>query len=274
MIFKCFILPIIFFCTCSNMAICEVIKIKDFALLRDYFKTIEKNTLVIFDIDDVILMPTDEFNMDTEIRKKLTNVLKQKYTKEERRLLYSIVLSKRKVKLVDSKIKMLFEDLTKMRIPVTALTSWWTGSYGKIANMESIRFSDLKQVDISFKNISPFTKDTKLKGFKADKGIPMIKHGIILTATHDKGKVLKQSLELFGLSYKNIILVDDQLINIKSVEKICQQTKINFTGLHYTFVQQMPPIIHDMEKEKLRYEVLKKEHIWLTNNEFQERFPL
>ena len=47
--------------------------------------------------------------------------------------------------------------------------------------------------------------------FKNKDGIPMLKSGVILTASADKGLVLKTVLEKSNLPFKKIIFIDDSL---------------------------------------------------------------
>jgi len=50
----------------------SIIPTNDFKVIEEYVNKADKDTLVIFDVDDVLAMPTDEFAVNTPIRKELT----------------------------------------------------------------------------------------------------------------------------------------------------------------------------------------------------------
>lgn len=53
-----------------------IIPTNDFTVIEEYVNKADKDTLVIFDVDDVLMMPTDEFAVNAPIRKELTQKLK------------------------------------------------------------------------------------------------------------------------------------------------------------------------------------------------------
>jgi len=250
----------------------EIIPTNDFKVIEEHINKADKDTLVIFDVDDVLMMPTDEFAFNAPIRKELTQKLKERYSKDELTYLYSCVFERRTVQPVNSNMKGLIKNLEQRNIPAIALSGWWTGKYGKIAEMENLRFVGLKQVDISFVNTSPFKEDMIFPELKNKSGFPMLKSGVILTALADKGLVLKAALEKSNLHFKKIIFIDDDLEYLKSVEKICLELNIDFQGIHYGAAKIALLPILDKEKEQLRYEILEKEHVWLLDKELEERF--
>ena len=249
-----------------------IIPTNDFKVIEEHVNKADKDTLVIFDVDDVLMMPTDEFAFNAPIRKELTKQLKEKYSKDELTYLYSCVFERRTVQLVNSNMKGLIKNLEQRNIPSIALSGWWTGKYGKINEMENLRFVGLKQVDISFINTSPFKEDMIFPELKNKSGTPILKLGVILTALADKGLVLKAALKKSNLHFKRIIFIDDGLKELESVEKICHELNIDFQGIHYGAAKIAPLPILDKEKEQLRYEILEKEHIWLLDKELEERF--
>ncbi|HJD56216.1 MAG TPA: DUF2608 domain-containing protein [Rickettsia endosymbiont of Pyrocoelia pectoralis] len=256
--------------SCNSFA--GVIPTNDFEVIEEYVNKADKDTLVIFDVDDVLMMPTDEFAVNNPIRKELTQKLRERYSKEELNYLYSCVFEKRTVQPVNQNMRGLIKSLEQRNISAIALTGWWTGKYGKVNEMEKLRFVGLKQVNISFINTSPFKEDMIFLELQNKSGVPMLKDGVILTALADQGLVLKAALEKSNLHFKKIIFIDDDLEYLKSVEKVCSELNIDFQGIHYGAAKIAPLPILDKEKEQLRYEILEKEHIWLLDKELEERF--
>ncbi|XVN40454.1 MAG: DUF2608 domain-containing protein [Rickettsia endosymbiont of Argas persicus] len=250
----------------------DIIPTNDFKVIEEYINKADKDTLVIFDVDDVLAMPTDEFAVNAPIRKELTQKLKERYTKDELRYLYSCVFERRTAKPVNPNMQGLIKSLEQRKIPAIALTRWWTGKYGKIDKMENLRFDALKQVDISFVNTTPFKEDTTFSELENGNGIPMLISGVILTASANKGLVLKSVLEKSNLHFKKIIFIDDKMKELESVEIICREMDIDFQGIHYGAAKLVPLPVLDKKKEQLHYEILEKEHIWLLDKELEERF--
>lgn len=249
----------------------NIIPTNDFKVIEKYVNKADKDTLVMFDVDDVLMMPTDEFAVNDPIRKELTQKLRERYSKEELTYLYSCVFERRTVQLVNPNMQSLIKSLEQRKIPTIALTGWWTGKWGKIDKMENLRFVGLKQVDISFTNTSPFKEDMVFPELQNKSGFPMLKSGVILTALADKGLVLKAALEKSNLHFKKVVFIDDDIKYIESVEKVCLDMNIDFQGIHYGAARIAPLPVLNKEKEELRYEILQKEHIWLLDKELEER---
>ncbi|WP_017442836.1 hypothetical protein [Rickettsia gravesii] len=89
-------------------------------------------------------MPTDEFAFNAPIRKELTKQLKEKYSEDELKYLFSPIFKIRRVQPVNANMKDLINHLEQRNIPAIALTGWWTGKHGYITEMEKFRFKDLQ----------------------------------------------------------------------------------------------------------------------------------
>lgn len=256
----------------TNMCFASELQTNNLADVKSLLdKEANQETLVVFDVDDVLIAPTDEFAITDPIRKKLSKELKSKYDREKHQILLSDFFMKRKARLVNSRIIDLLTDLKERHVPVTALTGWWTGRFGNILAMEELRFKGLSDVNISFTEISPFKSDNKFPDLQTKGGIPIVKNGIILTALADKGETLLAALNKEKLKFKKIIFIDDDLDQIESVKKACKKLGLNFIGIHYTEAKLIPLPKLNEEMEKLRFEILEKEHIWLSDQELEKR---
>lgn len=251
----------------------EIIKANNFAILKnEVMKSASKDSLVLFDVDDVLISPTDEFNFRSKIRKDLKKEISQNKSKQEVQVMFSDFFLKRKVKLVNENMPKLLKFLKEKRIPVSALSSWWTDNFGTIQEMEKQRLKELEQVKISFSDLSPFNKDISFISHKTEHGgTPMIISGIILTALGDKGQVLGLALKSINKKFKRIIFIDDQKKYLEEVEKFCEGHGLDFVGIHYTESLLAPIPEFDFAKEKLRFNILKEEQVWLSAPELQER---
>lgn len=263
---------IYFIFACNNICFASDLQTNKLADIKNLlYKESDTETLVIFDIDDVLIAPTDEFAITDPVRKNLSKKLKSKYGQEEYQVLFSDFFTKRTVRLVNSGIIDLLNNLKERRIPTTALTGWWTGRFGKILTMEDLRFKGLNEVGISFSHISPFKKYEQFPALKTKGGIPIVKNGIILTALADKGTTLLAVLGREKLKFKKIIFIDDDSSQIESVRKACKKINVDFIGVHYTEAKLIPFPKLSEATEILRFEILEKEHIWLSDKELAMR---
>lgn len=55
------------------------------------------------------------------------------------------------------------------------------------------------------------------------------------------------------------------------VEKFCAQYGLDFVGIHYTESSLARVPEFDSAKEKMRFNILKEEHVWLSDSELEER---
>ncbi len=267
---------ILYILVATNMtAYAQITQITDFQLLESSIKNMDSNTLVIFDVDHVLIMPTDEYSLNRNpYRRQLWQDLKLRSSEEEFKFLRSIAVSSAKWRLVDTNIMTVLSELKNKNIPTVALTSLATGKFGIIEKMEDLRIKELQSVGIDFTNLTPLHGELPINELKSMHGTPMLKAGIILTAEVDKAKVLEHILHKKNYYPKRIVFIDDQLNNLESLEKLCIKLKIKFEGFHYIAVSLMTTSTVDEQLENLRFEILEKEHRWLSYKELASRMDI
>ncbi|MEC8383068.1 MAG: DUF2608 domain-containing protein [Pseudomonadota bacterium] len=251
----------------------EIIKADNFDVLaKEVTQWVSKDSLVLFDVDDVLISPTDAFDFRNKIRKDLKKEISEDKSKRQVQVMFSDFFLKRKVKLVNKDMPKLLGFLKNAKIPTTALSAWWTGSFGTIEQMEKQRLKELDQVQISFADLSPFKKDMRFASHKTESGgTPLVIEGIILTALADKGEVLGLVLKKSKYKFKRIIFIDDQMKYLKEVESFCRKQGVDFFGVHYTESASAPVPELDLLLEKSRFNILKQEHVWLSDDELEAR---
>lgn len=255
-----------------NSALADIMMISDFIPLKKLLEEADQDTLVIFDVDHVLIMPTDEYTLNRHpYRKELWKEIEGRLSKEEMKTLYGLTASKAKWRLVDPDIIDIFTRLKERQIPSIALTSIYTGKFGNIEKLEDWRIKHLHDLGFDFVNLTPIKKEILLYELEEQDGIPMLKSGVILTAQIDKGKTLEYILRHNNYYPKTIIFIDDMLNNLESLERLSSKLKIKFHGLHYTAVSNMPIPVINKQIEKLRFQILEKEHKWLNHQELAER---
>lgn len=168
---------------------------------------------------------------------------------------------------MDSRIIPILDKLRKRSIPALALSTFSTGRYGIIEKREELRFRNLKELGISFLDLSPFKGRIALTDLAGKDGVPLMQDGVVLTAEIDKGVVLERILNHYRYKPKEIIFIDDKLDNLHSVEKICSALNINFYGFHYIAVSLMLPSLVKKEEEEYKFHILESENRWITETE-------
>jgi hypothetical protein len=203
----------------TNSAMADVMTISDFTPLAKLLEESDQDTLVIFDVDHVLIMPTDEHTLNRHpYRKQLWQEIEGRLSKEDMKTLYGIATSKAQWRLVDPDIIDIFAHLRKYKIPSIALTSMYTGKFGNIEKLEDWRIKHLHDLGFDFRNLTPIKEEILLYELEERDGVPMLKSGVMLTAQVDKGKTLECILRRSNYYPKTIVFIDDMLNNIESLE--------------------------------------------------------
>lgn len=239
----------------------------DLTPLQRALYTIDNDTLVIFDVDYVLIMPIDEDSLNrSPYRKSLwRNLIRNKNTKDIKNY-HCMNRLRSEWRLVDLKIIDIYTELKAKKIPTIALTSLETGKCGVIKKLEDWRIQQLIKYGLDFSILTPL-QDVSIPLLAKKDGIPMLKSGVIFTAQLEKGKVLGHILREMNYLPKKIIFIDDQLPNLESVEEMANQMHIEFYGIHYTAVNEMSPPIIDENLENIRFKIFEEKRIWLKYNE-------
>lgn len=243
-------------------------KISDFLKISEIIGNLDQDSLVLFDVDDVLIMDQDQYRLTHPYRRQWRAENKNRLTREERQLFFSIILKNRTIRLVDPYIADILNELWKRQIPTVALTKLYTGRFGVIENFTNWRLKELKGINIDFIKSTPIKEEILIDELHVENGIngrPMMTEGVILTANVDKGLALENILHKKNYYPKTIIFVDDVLENIESVEKICAKLQINFYGFEFNGASLVPEAELDKKSEKIRFEILEKEHRWVTD---------
>ena len=78
---------------------------------------------------------------------------------------------------------------------------------------------------------------SKLLNIDLELGSIIYKDGFLFSGKSGKGTALIKFLDTIGLYPRSIYFIDDNELNVLSVQKACFALKIPFRGFHYTFVK-------------------------------------
>lgn len=245
----------------------KIDKVPDFIQISETLNKACQDSLVLFDVDDVLIIEQDEYRLTHPFRHQWRLGTKERLTRQERHYLASIIFEKRVVRFVDPKIPNILNLLWNRQIPTMALTKLYTGKFGVIEDFTDWRLKELKSMNIDFRKSAPIMDEMLITEAELNVGggMPTVKEGVILTADVNKGKVLENILHKKKYFPKKIIFVDDILENLEDVSQICSDLKIDFHGFEYIGASLVPELELDPESEKIRFEILEKEYRWVPD---------
>lgn len=272
---------LIFWCFCS-VATAEIHKTADLQLIKSTILNSPKDTLVLFDIDDTLIMPTDQIYIKDathEARPFIKSIYKdfeQRYGKQGYDELRSLILATCKYRTVTPDTLALLHELAQKGYRTLGITLTGTGKYGIIQSMETWRVDTLKTVGINFHPSFPDVAAGQLDQFITTKErydtkqvcSPSAVNGVLFGCYAPKGEVLDGYLQVTNNMPKKIIFVDDKLYNIKSVEEFCKRNNIEFVGFEYTAIfDEAKKVTMDLRLAKLQFAILEHTRVWLGDAE-------
>jgi FMN phosphatase YigB (HAD superfamily) len=259
---------------CYNTCFAEIIQTNDTKVIENMLASIDADTLVIFDVDDVLMHADDQIlkSKNADACKPLVKKLKEQVGKDKIQDVTSIILLGRKNSPVDPRMISIIENLQKSDIKVLALTKCATGKFGLIPNTENWRIAELHKHEYYFDKSWQNLKDINLKSLMkvTNDANPIYKAGIVFVdQTGEKGPVLDAFLAYAKIKPKKIIFIDDKTKNLVSVEEFAKQNNIGFIGIEYTKALEDKEELNQNVAE-LQFEILEKEKKWISDNEAAE----
>lgn len=213
--------------------------------IRKTLETADQNTLVVFDVDQVIVMFDDPI-----LRLKGYQLLKKiwkDYTFLEKvKSVYTIFQNTKHI-LIEEETKKIIHELKEKNIPTLALTGLWVHRVGAFDDPLGYRIKELQKLGIE---MNPPEKPKRYY-FNKDSGYDK---GVILSGATSKGEALFHILKnVMAWMPKRIIFVDDDSHYIESVQKEAKAHNIDVTCFKYqaTCFKNDP----DPDENVLRYQV-------------------
>lgn len=244
--------------------------------LEHILKDCSPDCLVVWDVDEVLITPTDRIfhtkNCTNNLPSKYAKAAMAKYAVSKKQAQWngSKMLLQRNMKLVAEGLVLTIRALQNHKVKTIALTKFYTGTYGAIASLENFRIKQLKKVGINFNRAFPQHGMLVLDNVKnAAAKYPIFKNGILFTNEYTKGEVLEAFLSKINWQPKKIIFIDDLKEHLVSVQHVLQNKNISYTGILYTAADKLPSEI-DEDIVKMQYEVLIKREIWLNDYEAEK----
>lgn len=229
------------------------------------FNIIASDSLVILDVDETLIQPKDTLiiNEHSQEAKNFKVKLIQQYPDIKNwDNLYSIMILQAERPLLEPDIIEKINQLKNRNIPVIALTAMNTGKIGYIEHTEQWRYEQLKSLGFegSYSNLNT--------SLPSSQGHPVFYKGILATDLAAKGPILGSFLDYIALKPKQIIMIDDSLDMLKSVEAESKSRGIQFQGYHYKYAKQK-----SWNEALAQFQInhLVKHNEWLNDEQAQEK---
>ncbi|NGX54607.1 MAG: hypothetical protein KR126chlam2_00221 [Chlamydiae bacterium] len=228
-----------------------------------HFENADSDTLAIFDIDKVLLQPSDPAFQTLNIKYHRESVNKVIRSLPEDKIPIFVVLASIHSDsiLVDEKTPDYLQQLNERGIPSIALTANFTGSIGPVDNLESWKINRLNLLGYDFTAMAPSSEQIVFDDLPSYRGnYSLYTDGALFTNHPDctKGELLVRFLQLTKVSPKRVIFIDDHLNNLESVEEAlaCHDPSIQYDGLLYLGADDYPSTLLTEEAFETRWEAI------------------
>lgn len=243
--------------------------IDSFAQASDVLNSATSNSLVLFDVREVLYVPSSAvFHVkviedNTEWLKEIQKTIFQNTIKPEGHY-WSIWKRQETPLLIEPSIVQTIADLQNRGIKVIVLTSLMSGSDFTIPSLPEWRYTTLKQLGFDFSKAGfPDMVFNELPAKKEQH--PVLYHGILAASGTPKGHVLGAFLDRMHLKPDKVIFFDDSMERVESVAQEMKKRGIPFYGYQYNGAHFVPG---ELDKEvaefQLRYLVEHEE--WLSDD--------
>ena len=226
---------------CSQSGLVETFVTDDDKVLHQILDKADKNTLVIFDCDEVLITPTDTlfYPANEANYKKTIQYLNKKvgFAKVDDILIY--MRKRNKFRLLNNELPNIIKKMQDQGAAVLVLTSHWTGEFHDIKFVENLRKNELNQFDFDFKKswngigkMIFYELPAKLPRYNVTR-YPVFENGIIFACNLDKGTVLQKFLNRISRKFDKLIFVDDKMKNTRSIEQFCKTNNVSGKCVQY-----------------------------------------
>jgi len=223
----------------------KIIETNNFEIISQYA---DKDTLVLFDIDNTLARPESELGSDEWFCYMIDQKIAHGYDKSSAMTavlpLSYYALFNVPLVVTDLIVPVLLKNLTTRGIYTMGLTS--RGPF-----LAERTYDQLINIDINFM-MPPSATETALQLEN-----PLLyKYAILFVGNNDKGDALLLFLDTIGYHPSSIIFIDDKMSHVQSVEKAAISRNINYIGIRYsgcdTYINHFDPAKADMQLHQLQ----------------------
>jgi hypothetical protein len=241
--------------------------ITSYSQAMDVLNSLDSNSLVIFDVDDTLIMSSDALANKFPWWFRVLSVLKfpgllfSTHWEDAWSCMWQQALRF----LIEPSIVPIIRSLQQRGIKTVALTSMESGGYGCIPSMPHWRYEMLKGMGIEFN--SKF-KNAEFKSLPKYRGTyPVLFNGILCANQQDKGVVLDAFLSHAQFKPDKIVSFDDSVDDLQAIGKVCHARSIPCILFEYQGIQQVSTQ-WDTPRALKQIELLVKERKWMSDIQY------
>lgn len=206
----------------------EIIEIEHMSEIKEF---IDRDSLVVFDIDNTLIEPVQELGNDQWFRYRMNQLMDEgksvNEALEQAVLDWEAIRNVTEMKLVETEAAPIIEELQAAKQPVIGLT---TQSFSL-----ALRTTDhLNKLGIDL-NATAVCHEPVM--FLLDLPILYL-NGILFTNGCHKGKALDKFLLEARFNPKKIVFINDKKSHLHPVEEFCREKNISFVGLRYGYLDK------------------------------------
>ncbi len=190
---------------------------KQISTIREISENIDIDTLVIFDINETLIMPDDCFLRATQSAKKYRISLEKSFDTNSD--IYKNLLRKAwsntSIKLIEEDMALFIKELKIRKIPMIALT----GRFEEIEGMGEYTHDQLNSIGIDFSDAFREQSRFLISGVvPIDRVQPSFNQGVIFASDQKKGPVLSAFLDQIESFPKKIVVIDNRKSCLESIQ--------------------------------------------------------
>jgi hypothetical protein len=250
--------------TLANFAChAEISQVNDMKDVFEYFTDSDSKTLAIFDVDMVLVQPSDPAFQMANMKRfgAISKRIMKEVPAEKQMVFLSLMTISSEAVLIDECTAQLLQRITQRGISAIALTANLTGPFGPIKNMEEWRIKTLKLLGIDFTKSAPYQSSLIFDNLSSYRGnYSTYLDGVLFVngTTVSKGEAFLSFLQKTGFFPEKIIFIDDREDNLKNLEGAIQKLDrpIEYHGLHFLGAQKYPSKMISEEEFESRWQQL------------------
>lgn len=241
----------------------QIIQVNDMKEVTEYFNKANSKTLAIFDVDMVLVQPSDPAFQMANMKRfgAIAKRIMKDVPAEKQMMFLSLMTISSEPVLIDESTPQFLNSLSQRGVPTIALTANLTGAFGPIKNMETWRIQNLKLLGIDFTKSAPYQQSlifNDLASYRDNYSTYL--EGVLFVngTTVSKGDAFLSFLKKTGFLPDKIIFIDDREDNLKSLEAAIQKLDhpIEYQGLHFLGAQKYPSKTISEEEFEARWQRL------------------
>lgn len=211
----------------------------------NHFNKIDSNTLVVFDVDMVLIQPSEPAFQMANMKRYSTIVKRivKEVPSEKHTMFFSLMTTTSDSVLVDPTTPQIINEIMKKGASTMAFTANLTGELGTIKNMQEWRVDCLKKLGVDFSKSAPYNTSLIFDDLPSYRNYySTYSDGILFVngTSISKGDIFLSFLNKTKISPNKIIFIDDREENVKSMDSSLQKLgrQVEYLGICYQGAQK------------------------------------